>query len=346
MAPGPQAYLEPTLTESEGQALWTRLYREVSGRGLTAPSLRPTLARLAALCVPLALALCASWFWPSWPERALAWVALALLLAQFAFIGHDAGHGSIAHAPAVDRTLGQLAMTLVAGLAFNEWIERHRAHHRFCQDETRDPDMDVATVASLTEESLRRKDALGRFMTRHQAAHLWLLALLFGHSQRHLSQIAALLAPRRYWLDAAMLAGHFGLWFAIPCGWLGVSFLDALLAYTAPLTLLGPYLAAIFWVNHVGMPLARNVERFCFFEHQVLTSRTILNPPRWNWLFGGLNFQIEHHLFPKVPSHRLAAVQPIVRGEFARHGIPYNGATWPQALRAVAAHMARVARSA
>jgi fatty acid desaturase len=119
-----------------------------------------------------------------------------------------------------------------------------------------------------------------------------------------------------------------------------------LLAYAIPLTLLGPYLAAIFWVNHVGMPLVRKVESFSFFEHQVVTSRTIVNPPGWNWVFGGLNFQIEHHLFPQVPSCRLPAVQAIVRVHFERNRIAYNGMPWREAVLGIARHLRQVARTA
>jgi fatty acid desaturase len=111
------------------------------------------------------------------------------------------------------------------------------------------------------------------------------------------------------------------------------------------LTILGPHLAAIFWVNHIGMPLIENVERFSFFEHQYVTSRTIINSPAWDWLFGGLNFQIEHHLFPQVPSIRLAAVQAIVRKHFALHRIPYHGLSWWSAVKSVAAHLRVIARA-
>jgi fatty acid desaturase len=341
-----QGYAEPRLADDEGRALWQALFRDVHGQRLTAPSFARSALKLLVLCALLAVALALGWGASSWLERIAAWAGLALLLAQFAFIGHDAGHGSIARRPLVNRTLGQFAMTLVTGLAFNEWIARHRQHHQFCQDEARDPDMDVAVVVSLTAESHARKAALGRFMTRCQGVHVWLLSFFFGHSQRHLSQATVLAHPRRHWQDAAMLMLHYGLWFGVPCGLLRVSFSTALLAYVMPLTLLGPYLAAIFWVNHVGMPLVRRVEDFSFFEHQVVTSRTILNPPGWNWLFGGLNFQIEHHLFPQVPSHRLPAVQPIVRELFVRQHIAYNGMTWAQAVRMIAAHFRRVARAA
>jgi fatty acid desaturase len=341
-----QAYAEARLSDDQGRLLWQSLFHDVTGQRLMAPSVARTLFKLAILFVLLAAALGLSWCAASWPERVVAWVALALLIAQFAFVGHDAGHGSIARSPVVNRAVGQFAMTLVTGLAFDEWIGRHRAHHRYCQDESRDPDMAVGVVVSLTAESGRRKGALGRFMTRHQAIHVWLLSLFFGHSQRHVSQAAVIGDPRRYRLDAAMLVLHFTLWFGIPCAVLDVPLADALLVYAIPVTLLGPYLAAIFWVNHVGMPLVRRVESFSFFEHQAVTSRTILNPPGWNWVFGGLNFQIEHHLFPQVPSSRLPAVHSIVREHFYRHRIVYNGMPWREAVRAIAAHLRRVARSA
>lgn len=340
-----QTYAEPTLTDRDGRALWLALFEDVKRRRLLAPSLRATLLKLALLCALLGAALWLAWSGTGWTVIA-ACAALALLLAQFAFIGHDAGHGSIGRKPAVNRAFGQLAMTLVTGLAFDEWIGRHRQHHQYCQDETRDPDMAVAFVVSLTQASKRRKGALGRFLTRYQAIHVWLLSLLFGHSQRHLSQAAVLLDMRRHRLDAAMLFLHYALWFGVPCALFGVPAEHALLVYLIPVTILGPYLAAIFWVNHVGMPVIREVERFSFFEHQVVTSRTIANPKAWDWLFGGLNFQIEHHLFPQVPSRRLAELQVLVQEHFARNRIVYRGIPWREAVRSIATHLRDVARAA
>jgi fatty acid desaturase len=340
-----QTYIQPRLTEQEGSALWRAMHTDVDRQRLTSPSLRRTLLKLGALFTLLGATLALGWSPSAWWLLGAAHVAIALLLAQFAFIGHDAGHGAVGRRPAVNRALGQISMTLVTGLAFDEWIGRHRAHHRFCQHEARDPDMMVDLMVSLTEKSKRQKGAVGRFMTRHQAIHIWLLSLLFGHSQRHLSQAAVLGNPRRYPLDFAMLLPHVALWFAVPCLLFDVPFPTALLAYIVPLTLLGPLLAAIFWVNHVGMPLIAKVEDFSFFEHQYITSRTITNSPRWDWLFGGLNFQIEHHLFPQVPSHRLPAVQAIVREHFAHNGIAYHGVSWWAAVKSIARHLRRIAHT-
>jgi fatty acid desaturase len=341
-----QTYAVARYSRAAGHALWLAMLDDVKRQRLLAPSLAARLPRLALLIVTLGAALWWAWLGGSWLGVGGAHAATALLLAQFAFVGHDAGHGSISGKPAVNRALGHLCMTLVTGLAFDEWMARHRAHHKFCQDEQRDPDMAVDVVVSLTENSRRRKGTIGRFVGRYQAVHIWVMSVFFGHSQRLLSQAAVLANPRRHRLDAAMLLLHFTLWFVMPCLLLDVALPVVLLAYWVPLTILGPYLAAIFWVNHIGMPLIAEVESFSFFEHQYVTSRTITNPPAWNWLFGGLNFQIEHHLFPQVPSSRLAAVQVIVRQHFVRHGIAYHGVPWWAAVRSIAAHLRRVARAA
>lgn len=341
-----QAAAAPTLSLREGRAVWLAMRRDVEIQGLLAASALRTGVKAALLAVALAAALALAWTSASLLQSFAAWTALALLLAQFAFIGHDAGHFSAARGANANRAFGQLCMTLVTGLAFDEWIARHRAHHRHCQVEAHDPDMAVDAVVSLTERSREAKGPFGRFMTRHQGSTIWVLSLLFGHSQRHLSQWAVLRAPRRFPVDALVLVPHFGLWFALPCLVLGVPAGTALLAYLVPLTLLGPYLAAIFWVNHVGMPLVDAPGRFSFLEHQAATSRTVLCARPWHWLFGGLNFQVEHHLFPAVPSARLARVQAIVRRHLEGGPVGYNTVSWPQAVAAVGRHLRAVARAA
>ena len=345
------------MSVATGQAVWRAMFDEVTAARLLTPHLTSTLGRLLWLSLGLAAALALGWSGGAGPASAapgaLPWAAvamssllLALLMAQFAFVGHDAGHGAIDRRPPVNRVMGQWAMTVVTGLAFDEWIARHRAHHRHCQNEQRDPDMAVDLVVSLTQASYRRKGWLGRCLTRHQAWLIWPISLLFGHSQRLLSQAAVLARPHRHGGDALMLLAHFALWLGLPCLLLGLPLGQALAVYLLPLTLLGPYLAAIFWVNHIGMPLVERAEAFSFVEHQAVSSRTVINPARWNPLFGGLNFQVEHHLFPKVPSRRLAALQPIVQRHLQHHGLPYQALSWPEAVRAVAAHLRRVARAA
>jgi fatty acid desaturase len=341
-----QNYAQPTITAQQGRSIWLAMHDDVKAQRLIAPSLLSTLGKLSILFLLLSIALALSWFQSSWLGIAAGYLALSFLMAQFAFIGHDAGHGAISEKSALNRTLGHVSMTLVTGLAFDEWIDRHRAHHRHCQEEHNDPDMAVAHVVSLTHASLAQKGAVGKLMARHQHWFIWPLSLLFAHSQRHLSQAGVLKDLRLYWVDALVLILHFSLWFALPCFVFNVPLITALLAYLIPLFILGPHLAAIFWVNHIGMPLIKNAQDFSFFEHQVVTSRSITNHSIWNRLFGGLNYQIEHHLFPQVPSHRLGKVQAIVRKHFAHHHIAYAELTWSQAIHSIASHLRNISRLA
>lgn len=340
-----QAELQPSLSPESARALWQAMHERIVAQGLERSVVPRAWLTLAALGLALGLTLAGAWQLHSAAALLAISLPIALLLAQFAFWGHNAGHGGIHRRAAWNQLFGQLAMTLVTGLAFGEWWQRHKLHHRHCQDEAHDPDMDVSLVVSLTTDSLARKGSLGRWLTRHQHRHVWALSLLFAHSQRHLAQWGALREPRRYALDLLMLIAHYALWWALPLG-LGVPLATVALVYFVPLFWLGPYLALIFWLNHIGMPLVRPSPALSFLEHQAASSRTILNAPHWDWFFGGLNFQIEHHLFPRVPACRLRQVQAIVHQQFVGARLPYHGQMLGQALREVAAHFRAVATQA
>jgi fatty acid desaturase len=85
------------------------------------------------------------------------------------------------------------------------------------------------------------------------------------------------------------------------------------------------------------MPILSRHDEHDFLRRQVLTSRNI----RGNWLtdlaLGGLNYQIEHHLFPSMPRPSLRRSQPLIREFCHQHGLPYTQASlfgsYAQALR-------------
>lgn len=325
------------------RGIWRHMLERIAADRITAAVVPVAWMRFAIFCAMLGAINMFAWTHSTLPALALSVVVIALLLAQFAFLGHDAGHGGLHRRSWLNGLLGQMSMTVVTGLAFGEWYARHTAHHRHCQDARSDPDMDVSLVASLTVESAGSKRGIGRWFTRHQGWHIWLLTLLFAHSQRVLSQWGALCQPLTYWKDLLFLVVHFGLWFGVPWWVLGAPLGTVIAVYVLPLFLLGPYLAAIFWLNHIGMPLVRDTDGLSFLEHQAATSRTITNPRAMDWFFGGLNYQIEHHLFPRVPSFRLHRVQGIVQSTFSEHGIAYNASGFFDAVRSVARHFRVVA---
>ena len=195
-----------------------------------------------------------------------AWTAQSTLQALFAaalagvaciqlgFIAHDAGHGSVGRSRMGNRIAGHLAFTLLNGLGFRSWCESHDQHHAFCQDESRDPDMAVATVMSLTPRSATEKTGLGRTLLPYQGYFLWPASLLFAHSLRLQSLGRSYRAPARYPVDTLLLPLHYAGWFALP----GLAFETGVLriatVYLTCSAVMGVYLAMLFWVNHIGMP--------------------------------------------------------------------------------------------
>ena len=345
MSDAPHAFAANRLRPDEGAALRARIVAAAESAGLLAPAPQYAMLRLAFLASCFAACLALAWLASHAALLAAAYAGLAYFVSQLAFVAHATLHGAAGSGKRLNFALGQLSMTLAAGLGYDEWKQRHRDHHRFCQVEERDPDMAVDLVVSLTERSARAKPAAARAVGRFQGMYVWPLAFLFGHSQRFLSQAAVLRAPRRYAADFTFLAVHYAMWIALPLFVLQVSPGRVFAAYLVPATILGAHLAAVFWVNHVGMPLIRDPTKFSFVERQVVTTRNILVPGMLDNAFGGLNYQVEHHLLPACPPHRLRALQAVVKPILVEAGLPYREMGWRAAVGEVGRHLTLVARS-
>ena len=101
--------------------------------------------------------------------------------------------------------------------------------------------------------------------------------------------------------------------------------------------LFGLYLGCSFAPNHKGMPTLTEADELDFFRRQMLTSRNVRGSRFVDFLLGGLNYQIEHHLFPNMPRPNLRHAQPLVREFCRQHDLPYTEATlvgsYTEALR-------------
>jgi fatty acid desaturase len=90
------------------------------------------------------------------------------------------------------------------------------------------------------------------------------------------------------------------------------------------LGLFGFYMGVCFAPNHKGMPLVPHDARLDFLRRQVMMSRNV----RGNWFvdvaMGGLNYQIEHHLFPSMARPSLKRAAPLISAYCAEHGVTYT----------------------
>ena len=94
----------------------------------------------------------------------------------------------------------------------------------------------------------------------------------------------------------------------------------------------GLYLGSSFAASHIGMPVLAHDTRIDFFRRQVLTSRNIAGGRVASFAMGGLNYQIEHHLFPNMPRPNLRKARPIVQRFCQDSSITYKPGHHPARL--------------
>jgi fatty acid desaturase len=270
----------------------------------------------------------------SWWQVAVA-VFLAVMFTQVGFLGHDAGHRQICTSWRRSYILGVLLGNLGIGLSFGWWVAKHNRHHAHPNTEGADPDIMLRALA-MTPRQAASSRGLSRILFRCQGV-LFFPMLLGEAFSVHVASIRAVSSrARRHRLaEAALLGAHFAAYLTVV--FLVVSPVKAVVFIVVQQGLFGVYLGASFAPNHKGMPILRRKDEHDFLRRQVLTSRNISG----NWFtdlaLGGLNYQIEHHLFPSMPRPSLRRSQPLVREFCRQHGLPYRQSSlvgsYAQALR-------------
>jgi fatty acid desaturase len=276
----------------------------------------------------------------SWWQLLVA-AFLAVMATQIAFIGHDAGHRQVCRSRRGAELIGRIHGNLLTGLSFGWWTTRHNRHHAHPNTEGRDPDIKSAVLAFTPGQAEVRRGAAG-WLARHQAWMFFPMLLLEGINL-HAAGIRAL--GRRRGLrtrlaEAALLTVHFGGY--LTAVFLVLSPVQAVVFIAVQQAVFGVYMGSSFAPNHKGMPILGRDQKLDYLRIQVLTSRNI----RGSWLIdlalGGLNYQIEHHLFPSMPRPALRHAQASVRAFCAERGIPYCETSFAGSYAQVLRHLAAV----
>ena len=278
----------------------------------------------------------------SWWQLVLALPA-AVFSARVAFIGHDAGHWQITRRRRLNRTIGLIHGNLLIGMSYGWWTAKHNKHHAHPNDVARDPDVGPGAIVWTPEQANARRGVPARWLARNQAKLFFPLLLLEGvnlkaSSIRHLRRTDG----RR--VEKVLLAAHFlgyaSFLLIVMSPWQALAFAAVHQA------LFGLHLGCAFAPNHKGMPMPPPGTSWGHLRQQVLTSRNVTGGGVTDWLLGGLNYQVEHHLFPSMSRPNLRAAQPIVRRHCELLGLPY---TEERALRSYAqalGHLAETGRHA
>jgi fatty acid desaturase len=265
----------------------------------------------------------------SWDQLGVA-VFLAIVFGQIGFLAHDAGHRQIFASRQANYALGILCGNLATGLSYGWWVSKHNRHHANPNTEGEDPDIMIGVLA-FSSSRARSSSGLQRLVFRYQA-YLLIPMMLLEAINLHSSSINSLArrknlprATQSWPWEVGLLAVHFAGYLAVV--FLVLSPVKAVVFILVQQGLLGLYLGCSFAPNHKGMPVLNASDRTGFLQRQVLTSRNVRGGWLTDFALGGLNYQIEHHLFPSMPRVNLRRAQPLIAAFCAEHGLPYTEAT-------------------
>lgn len=276
------------------------------------------------------------------PIAIIMWGLLfSFFVVQIGGLLHDAGHRTIAKSTRLNDLLGYLFGSLVV-LAYGGWKFKHNKHHAHPNQEDEDPDVQIPF--SFTEDRYKGRGGIVGFIRKYQAylyypfgTLAWLTLRTDGYAHFKTNFKKSMIP------EIILFALGLIIWFVLPFIFFPLS--KALLLFALVNTATGFYLFNIFAPNHKGMPQLGKGVRISFIEQQVLTSRNVKGHWLTDFIYMGLNYQIEHHLFPNTPRNKLNKITPFVLDFCKKKKLEYTSVSVIQSNKIILSELLKVSRS-
>ncbi len=273
------------------------------------------------------------WFAQTWWQAAPLAISLALAMAGIGFnIQHDGNHGAYSQRSGVNKAAA-LSLNLLGGDAYFWHFKHNIAHHSYPNISGFDEDIYFGPLARMSPHDKRH------WFHRFQYLYVWGLYALLAIKWHLWGDFRSMIRPGvrqtpvarpRGWDQVCFWTGKlsfFVLAFVLPAQLHPV--VNVIGAYVLTSVVLGLTLATVFQLAHcveeamfrVPADASLRIDRE-WSAHQVETAVDFARGSRFlTWYLGGLNFQIEHHLFPKTCHIHYPAISPIVEATCKDHGI-------------------------
>ena len=280
----------------------------------------------------------------SWFQLLMAG-ALGIILTQVAFLAHEAAHRQILSSGPANFRLARILAAGVVGISYSWWDSKHTKHHGNPNQVGKDPDIEVDTISFLETDAAQSRGLI-RLITRKQGWLFFPLLTLEGLNLHYLGvkHLVTSKKAKGRWIELGLIALRFAIvlvpvFMMLPLG-MAFAFMGVQMA------VFGVYMGASFAPNHKGMPIIDPSARLDFFSKQVRTSRNIRGGWWATWLMGGLNYQVEHHLFPNMPRPHLSKAREVVRDYCAANNVPYTETSLGRSYAIVIQYLNRVGLAA
>jgi len=284
-----------------------------------------------------------------------AWIAViecVILGMSTAFIGfnimHDGAHGSFSTSPAVNK-LAAISLNILGGSSFMWNIKHNIIHHAYTNVDGVDDDIDAGILLRMARTQKRLK------LHKFQHLYFWFLyAILYiywifvsDYRKYFSGKIGSMPLKKMAFKDHFSFWGykllHIGLFIALPIMMHG--FTEWLIGFIIFSTVAGFILSIVFQlahtVEHTHFPMpdeetGRMADEWAI--HQIKTTANFATHNRFvSWFVGGLNFQVEHHLFPKISHVHYPRINKIVKETCKEYGVEYI--EYPSVRKAIKSHI-------
>lgn len=272
-------------------------------------------------------------------------ILLALFWQQCGWLAHDFLHHQVFKNRALGDMMGIMIGDLFQGFSVQWWKAKHNSHHAVPNLHAStpdaadgDPDIDTMPILAWTlrmAESAQHS-SWGRFMIRYQAFFYFPVLLfarlawahqswvfVFGGAGAHSVKNAQIDREHMRYptLEKIALVLHymFFLWVMSH-----MPIVNAVCYFVLAQTSCGLMLATVFGLGHNGMAVYPADERPDFWKLQVSTTRNVKSTLFVDWFCGGLQYQVDHHLFPSLPRHNLGKVNKLVQLFCKENNVSYH----------------------
>ncbi|NQW17615.1 MAG: acyl-CoA desaturase [Chloroflexi bacterium] len=270
----------------------------------------------------------------------LSAILFGLMLTQNGMLGHDVAHRQVFRKRRGVATAGWILGNLLMGISYTWWTRKHNLHHANPNHVTDDPDANYPILAMFPAQiEQRSKYLLPLIAFQHYLYPVWSMFVFVSMRVGSMEQLFAresmpLRIPQAigiilHWVLVGLLLSQLGGWPQ------AITFL-----VISQLTF-SLYNVSVFAPNHKGMAMMTDDEPLDFLRTQVLTARNVRGSWFVDFWYGGLNYQIEHHLFPTMPRNRLKDARPLVEKFCIERGVSYHETTVTESYREIFQHLKR-----
>jgi fatty acid desaturase len=301
------------MAESQYPNIFDNLQEQVSKAGLLERVPRRGIIEMTAIIASLIIVFTTISYW----NPILLGLFLTLVFTRSVFVSHDILHLQYFKSKKISMWLSYPFSTIILCNSPSWWIWKHNInHHKWCNVPEKDEDI-RALDGTFIPDSKGDKP----FLKKYKHLVFW-GAIFFMYPAFIAKSFSYVIQWKKYGEFALMLLHWVVIWGPI---FYLLPFSSAITVFVTLYLVLSAWLSLGFITNHLGCEVfdLEESEKLSWMELQMRTSRSLKGGLFIHWFYGGLNTQIEHHLFPNAPRFNLLKVQKLTRDFAKKHNIKY-----------------------